>query len=103
MDQLVQKNPEIFVTELSGESLETVGEVALTKTVKAPKIALSHDSRYVYVVNRSPRASETALCEIDLRSPFQIARSLPLPDGDYPGVAVHCASRRVFKIGRAHV
>jgi DNA-binding beta-propeller fold protein YncE len=90
------KGPEISVAELSGDTLEMVAEVALTRTHGSPRMALSHDSRFLYVVGRSPKSSGPELYEIDLRTPFRVARVLSLPEGDYPGIAVHCASRKIF-------
>ena len=89
-------NRKISVMELSGETYKMTGEIPLTHALNGPKTAFSHDSRFLYVVGRSPHSAGTELYEIDLRSPFRIARLLQLPEGRFEGVAVHCASNRIF-------
>jgi len=51
----------------------------------------------VYVVAHPARGAGAELYESDTRSPQRVARTLELPaDGDYRGIAVHCAAGRIF-------
>lgn len=91
-----QKTSRVCVLEMSGETFEIVGEVELPNHPSGMRMTFTHDSRYMYAIVNCARPSGAELYEMDTRTPSRIARSLGLPDGKFEGIAVHCASSRIF-------
>jgi len=87
-------NGKVSIVELSRETFATTEEVVLRNEPEGPKMAMSQG--FGFLVHRPPESRGAELCEIDLRSPCRIARSLPLPDGRFQGVAVYRPLCKIF-------
>lgn len=86
----------VSIVELSDETFDAMGEVTLANQAKGLKTASTHDSRFVYFLTYPERSPVAELHEVDVRASDKVVRSLRLPDGKFQGIAVHCASRKIF-------